>query len=186
MFDSTGTVSLSSIVLDSSVHTRERAHPLSMFTHDGLYVDSSGPSQSQYTSSGCSPILEGGKLSCFWLYCVGLLPLVGRIYFVHVESILVHIHNVNHGIKEAAFKIDVEEETEIYFKGYTVFSATVNQCRRLQLTFLAQGYWVGNPMVFMEGFINECLSLVPAQDLGSKFHFTSDHWLKRCNPLLER
>jgi hypothetical protein len=40
-------------------------------------------------------------------------------------------------------------------------------------------------MVFMEIFVNKCLSLVFAQDLGSKVYFASDHWLVSSNPVLE-
>jgi hypothetical protein len=62
----------------------------------------------------------------------------------------------------------MDEEIQFCFNGYTAFSATVERCSRLQLTRLAQGYWAGNPMALTEVFINKCLSLISAQDLGSK------------------
>jgi hypothetical protein len=37
----------------------------------------------------------------------------------------------------------------------------------------------------MEVSVDECLSLVSAQDLGSTFSFTSNHWLVCCDPVVE-
>jgi hypothetical protein len=71
------------------------------------------------------------------------------------------------------------------FKGYTVFSSTVDWCRRLQLTRLAQWNWAGHLMVFREVVVYECLSVVSAQDVGSNGDFASDHWFVCCDPVLK-